>query len=62
MYLSPRSIIKHYFNQEFPNGNVEKLDKVLSKYREDELERFADMVYRFGIAAILDVVEECWRN
>jgi hypothetical protein len=55
-YRNPRAIIKHYFKQEFPEGDLDRLDKVLSKYSEDEITRVADAVMRFGIAAILDAV------
>jgi hypothetical protein len=55
-YRGPRNIIRYYFQQEYPDVDLEKLDMVLSKYRDDEIERFADMVCRFGLAAILDSV------
>ena len=60
-YRGPRNIIRYHFQQEYPKVDMDKLDEVLSKYRDDEIERFADMVCRFGLAAILDVVEETRR-
>lgn len=56
MCRNPRTILKHYFQQEFPNGDMEKFEKVLSKYNNEEVERLADAVMRFGMASILDVV------
>ena len=58
MCRNPKNIIRYYFEQEFPNGDVDKLEKVMSKYSTEELERVADAVLRFGLAAILDVIEE----
>lgn len=58
IYRGPRNIIRYHFQQEYPEVDLEKLDRVLSKYRDDEIERFADMVCRFGLAAILDSVYE----
>ena len=57
-YRGPRNIIRYHFQQEYPDTDMEKLDKVLGKYRDDEIERFADMVCRFGLAAIFDIVCE----
>ena len=56
MCRNPRTILKYYFQQEFPNGDMEKFEKVLSKYNNEDVERLADAVMRFGIAAILDAV------
>lgn len=58
MCRNPRNIIRYHFQQEFPNADLERLDKVFAKYREDELERLADAVCRFGLIAILDVVSD----
>lgn len=56
MCRNPRTILKHYFQQEFPTGDMEKFEEVLSKYSNEDVERLADAVMRFGIAAILDAV------
>ncbi len=55
---NPRGIIRYQFQREFPDGDLDKLEKVLSKYTDDEIERVADAVCRFGLIAILDAVEE----
>lgn len=53
-----KDIIKHYYRREFPNGDVDKFDKVLSTYSEERLATKADEVVRFGVAAILDIIPE----
>ena len=58
--LGPRGILRHYFTQEFPDGDLDKFEKVLSKYNDEEVTRVADAVLRFGMAAILDVIE--WKE
>lgn len=58
MYRDAKAIIRYHFEQEFPNGNLHKLEEVLSRYSSDDIIRFADMVSRFGLAGILDVVYE----
>lgn len=58
MCQNPRTILKYYFQQEFPNGDMEKFEKVLGKYNNEDVERLADAVLRFGLAAILDVIDE----
>ena len=58
MYKEAKSIIKYHFQREFPKDNIDKLEDVLNKYSADEIIRFADMISRFGIAAILNVVTE----
>ena len=55
---SSKDIIKLYYKHEFPNGDIDKLDKVLSTYSEAYLATKADEVVRFGIAAILDIIPE----
>lgn len=58
MYRNPRVIIRHLFTQEFPDCDLDKLDKILSKYTDEEVDRVADAVMRFGLAAVFDVVDE----
>lgn len=58
MCRSPKNIITYHFQQEFPEGDLGKLEKILNKYSKEELERFADAVLRFGLSEILDVVGE----
>lgn len=56
--ICAKDIIKLYYKHEFPNGDIDKFDKVLSTYSEEYLAAKADEVVRFGIAAILDIIPE----
>jgi hypothetical protein len=48
------------FSEEFPDGDMNKLDKILSNYRDEEVDRVVDGAMRFGLAAMLDVID--WRE
>lgn len=54
---NPKQLLRYLFIQEFPGGDLDKLDKVLSKYTDEEVDRVADAAMRFGLAAMLDVVD-----
>jgi hypothetical protein len=51
-------MLRQLFIQEFPNGDLDKLEKILSKYKDEEIDRVVDGAMRFGLAAILDVICE----
>ena len=55
---NPKQLLRHLFIQEFPDCDLDKLDKILSKYTDEEVDRVADAVMRFGLAAVFDVVDE----
>jgi hypothetical protein len=59
-YRNPKAILRHMFSEEFPNGDLNKLDKILSNYRDEEVDRVVDGAMRFGLAAMLDVID--WRE
>ena len=59
-YRSPKAILRHMFSQEFPDGDLDKLEKILSKYKDEEVDRVVDGAMRFGLAAMLDVID--WRE
>lgn len=56
-YRNPKEILRHMFSEEFPDGDMYKLDKILSNYRDEEVARVVDGAMRFGLAAILDVID-----
>lgn len=56
MWRDARSYIRRVFEQEYPDGDREKLDKILSSYSEDDVIRAANAIYRFGLTPILDVI------
>ena len=49
--------IRREFEREYPDGDREKLDKILSSYSEDDVIRVANAISRFGLSAILDVID-----
>lgn len=59
-YRNPKAILRHLFEEEFPDGDMDKLDKILSNYRDDEVDRVVDGAMRFSLAAMLDVID--WRE
>ena len=59
-YRNPKAILRHLFEEEFPEGDMNKLDKILSNYRDEEVDRVVDGAMRFGLAAMLDVID--WRE
>ena len=59
-YRTPRGMLRQLFIQEFPNGDLDKLEKILSKYKDEEIDRVVDGAMRFGLAAMLDVID--WRE
>lgn len=54
---NPKQLLRYLFIQEFPDGDLDKLDKVLSNYTNEEVDRVANAVMRFGLAAMLDVID-----
>lgn len=54
---TPRGILRQLFIEEFPNGDLDKLEKILSKYTDDEISRVVDGAVRFGLEAMMDVLE-----
>ena len=58
--LGPRGMLRKLFIEEFPNGDLDKLEKILSKYKDEEIDRVVDGAMRFGLAAMLDVMD--WRG
>jgi hypothetical protein len=59
-YRTSRGILRQLFIQEFPNGDLDKLEKILSKYKDEEIDRVVDGAMRFGLAAMLDAID--WRE
>ena len=59
-YRTPKAILRNMFSEEFPDGDMNKLDKILSNYRDDEVDRVVDGAMRFGLAAMLDAID--WRE
>ena len=59
-YRTSRGMLKQLFIQEFPNGDLCKLEKILSKYKDEEIERVVDGAMRFGLASMLDVLD--WKE
>lgn len=59
-YRNPKAILRHMFSEEFPDGDMNKLDKILSNYRDEEVDRVVDGAMRFGLAAMMDVID--WRE
>lgn len=57
---TPRGMLRQLFIEEFPNGDLDKLEKILSKYTDDEIGRVVDGAVRFGLGAMMDVLE--WRE
>lgn len=55
-YRTPRGMLKQLFIQEFPNGDLDKLEKILSKYKDEEIDRVVDGAMRFGLASMLEVM------
>lgn len=49
--------IRREFELQYPDGDREKLDKILSSYSEDDVIRVANAISRFGLSAILDVID-----
>ena len=62
MWRDARSYIRRVFEQEYPDGDREKLDKILSNYSEDDVIRVANAISRFGLSAILDVIDSKEHN
>lgn len=58
--LGPRGILRKLFTEEFPNGDLYKFEKILSKYKDEEIMRVVDGAMRFGLAAMLDVID--WKE
>lgn len=58
--LGPRGLLRKLFLEEFPNGDLDKLEKILSKYKDEEIMRVVDGAMRFGLAAMMDVLE--WKE
>jgi hypothetical protein len=58
--LGPRGLLRKLFIEEFPNGDLDKLEKILSKYKDEEILRVVDGALRFGLAAMLDVID--WKE
>ena len=59
-YRNPKAILRRLFEEEFPDGDMNKLDKILANYRDEEVDRVVDGAMRFGLAAMLDVIE--WKE
>ena len=58
--LGPRGLLRKLFLEEFPNGDLYKFEKILSKYKDEEIMRVVDGAMRFGLAAMLDVID--WKE
>ena len=58
--LGPRGLLRKLFLEEFPNGDLDKLEKILSKYKDEEIMRVVDGAMRFGLAAMMDVLD--WKE
>jgi hypothetical protein len=58
--LGPRGTLRKLFIEEFPDGDLDKLEKILSKYKDEEILRVVDGALRFGLAAMMDVID--WRE
>ena len=58
--LGPRGILRKLFLEEFPNGDLDKLEKILSKYKDEEIMRVVDGALRFGLASMMDVLD--WKE
>ena len=58
--LGPRGILHKLFLEEFPDGDLDKLEKILSKYKDEEIMRVVDGAMRFGLGAMMDVMD--WRE
>ena len=56
-WRNSRQYIRREFELEYPDGDREKLDKILSSYSEDDVIRVANAISRFGLSAILDVID-----
>lgn len=56
LWRDARSYIRRIFEQEYPDGDREKLDKILSSYSEDDVIRVANAISRFGLTPILSVI------
>ena len=56
-WRNSRQYIQREFELEYPDGDREKLDKILSSYSEDDVIRVANAISRFGLSAILDVID-----
>ena len=49
--------IVHEFSKQYPTISTEKLESILSKASEDELNRVTDSIQRFGVEAIGKLVK-----
>lgn len=58
--LGPRGMLRKLFTEGFPNGDLDKLEKILSKYKDEEIMRVVDGAMRFGLAAMMDVLD--WKE
>ena len=58
--LGPRGLLRKLFLEEFPNGDLDKLEKILSKYKDEEIMRVVDGAMRFGLTAMMDVLD--WKE
>lgn len=59
-YRTPRGMLRQLFIQEFPNADLDKFEKIVAKYKDEEVERVVDGAMRFGLAAMMDVID--WKE